>query len=148
VTRAASVLVALACACGGDDTAEISEYSRRQAEIDHAMAEAKAAAARAEAEVIAADGKHWFDLPKAGQLQPGLHECERYLAAMRSYADCAQLPAAARDSIRQTLGSLMAQWRSALSPNGVTIANDGCRLGVESMVDTALMTGCTLDIPP
>ena len=117
MTRAhvACLAVALACACG-DDTAEISAYSRRQAEIDRAMAEAEAAAARARAEMIAADGKHWYDLPKVGQLQPGLHECERYVAAMRSFGACNKVPTGTGDGLRQHIDAMMASWRSVMTP--------------------------------
>jgi hypothetical protein len=153
---AGCVLAVVAAACGDEREREprrdrppveeddqLAELGRQQERLARERAEAEAALA-------AADGKHWYDLPKPGELHPGLHDCERYLAMMRSYADCAQLPASTRDAVRQSVDSIVSTWRAgqAMDPGAVTATNDGCKRGADMMIDTALMSGCTIEIPP
>ena len=75
----------------------------------------------------------------------GLPACREYESLVEALDQCPQLPAAARDSLREAFAIQRDAWREALASGGAEIRETiemGCRAAVEGLTGMRASLGC------
>jgi len=74
----------------------------------------------------------------------GVPECDAYVAAMKRYIACDEIPQAARDAAQGAMEAMTSAWSTGLPDEARDAAADACTQGLDAIKQGAVAFGCPM----